>query len=209
MILGIDTSIGTAVALVDRDGRTLAERGSDDTRGHAEAIGGLLAAVLADAGTGPEGVTAVAVGMGPGPFTGLRVGIAAARAFAIARDVPLLPVASHAAVAAAHAERGESGRAVVITDARRREHYWTVVELDAAGPTVVAGPGLTALDELAAVAGVEADVRRIEPTRVDAAALARLALRRRAAGEDTGPAQALYLREPDVTPAKGPKRVTG
>src|SRR5690606_28020204 len=112
-----------------------------------------------------------------------------------------------AAVAAALVERGETGRAVIITDARRREHYWTVVDLG--DPTVIAGPGLTALDDIDAVAGIDAGVRRIEPSRVDAAALARLALRHQAEGLAAGPAQALYLREPDVTPAKGPKRVTG
>ena len=231
MILGIDTSIGTAVALVDEDGRTIAERSSADTRGHAEAIGGLLAAVLADAGHGPEAVTAVAAGMGPGPFTGLRVGIAAARAFAAGRGIPVLPVPSHAAVAAELAERGETGRIVIVTDARRREHYWTVVDLGAPGegivpgrgdagpdgpptagipsPAVLAGPGLTALDQLVEVAGIGDDVPRHEPTGVSAAALARCALRRRAAGDAAGPQQPLYLREPDVTPSKGPKRVTG
>jgi len=210
MILGIDTSIGTAVALVDPAGRALAARESADTRGHAEAIGGLIAGVLADAGVGPAAVEAVAAGMGPGPFTGLRVGIAAARAFATGRGVPVLPVASHEAVAAELAERGETGRVVIVSDARRREHYWTLLDLGtptpAALPVLVKGPGLAALDDLDAVIGEGA--RRVEPHRVDAAALARLALRRRAAGEPTGPAAPLYLREPDLTPSRGPKRVS-
>jgi len=207
VILAIDTSIGTAVALVDDDGHTVAERLSADTRGHAEAIGGLLAGVLSDAGLGPEAVSAVAVGVGPGPFTGLRVGIAAARAFATARGVPVLPVPSHEAVAAALAERGQTGRVVIVTDARRREHYWTVVEL---GDPIhaVAGPGLTALEQLAEVAGIGGEVPRHEPTEVSAAALARCALRQRAAGR-LGSGEPLYLREPDVTPSRGPKRVTG
>lgn len=76
-------------------------------------------------------------------------------------------------------------------------------------PIVVAGPGLTALDQLDEVAGIDATVPRIEPAGVSAAAIARCALRRRAAGDDAGPGQPLYLREPDVTPSKGPKRVTG
>lgn len=214
MILGIDTSIGTAVAIVDGEGRILAERASTDTRGHAEAIGGLLAGVLSDAGIGPEEIEAVAVGMGPGPFTGLRVGIAAARAFAIARGIPLLTVPSHAAVAAAEAARGASGRVIVLTDARRREHYWTVFDLDGVTadsgvPIVMGGPGITFHHELEVTAGIDGTVARIEATEVSAAALAGLAIRTRAAGMGDGPQQPLYLREPDVTPSKGPKRVTG
>lgn len=146
MILAIDTSIGTAVAIVDADGAVRAEAASADPRGHAEVIGDLLVRVLSQAGS-PE-ITAVAAGTGPGPFTGLRVGIAAARAFALGRGIPVVSVASHDAAArawldgadadagadagdadagaeAADAEAGArdgSGPVfAIVTDARRRE----------------------------------------------------------------------------------------
>src|SRR5690606_37843472 len=69
-------------------------------------------------------VTAVAVGMGPGPFTGLRVGIAAANAFAFGRGIDVLHVASHDAIALEQLS-ANPGRLVITTDARRRERYWS------------------------------------------------------------------------------------
>lgn len=210
MILGVDTSIGTSLAIVDSSCVVRAAAQSPDPRGHAEAIDALLLAVLTDARVGPEAIEAVAVGMGPGPFTGLRVGIAAARAFAVARGIPVLPVSSHAAIAAEAFESGAAGRLVVVTDARRREHYWSLFDVGTEGvPVLVRGPGFTPLAALETAAAIDSDVRRLEPATVSAAALAILAIRRRAAGLETGPAQPLYLREPDVTISKGPKRVSG
>ena len=83
VILGIDTSLGTAVAVVEPDGVVRADVHSADPRGHAEVIGDLLVRALDDASVTAHDVTHVAAGMGPGPFTGLRVGIAAARTFAL------------------------------------------------------------------------------------------------------------------------------
>ena len=133
MILGIDTSLGTAVAVVEHDGVVRAEAASADPLAHAEVIGLLLEGALADAAFGPVGaasaptpvtLTHVAAGVGPGPFTGLRVGIAAARAFALGRGLPVVPVPSHDAaalgLALADPEAAEE-RFAVVTDARRRE----------------------------------------------------------------------------------------
>jgi len=199
MILAVDTSIGTSVALVALDGRVLAERASDDPRGHAESIGPLLAAVLGMPGA-LERVSAVAVGMGPGPFTGLRVGIAAARAFAAGRGVPVWPVLSHDAVAA----DVETARAfAVVTDAKRREHYVTRYTATVGGiPQRTLGSELVRLDE------APLDLEVVRPPSVSAASLGVLALRLRAAGLPTGPEGPQYLREPDVTPAAAPKRVS-
>ena len=82
MLLAIDTSAGTSVAVVDRDLGILAERSSADPRGHAELVGSLLRECLDESGIAVTALSGVVAGMGPGPFTGLRVGIAAARTFA-------------------------------------------------------------------------------------------------------------------------------
>ena len=73
MILGIDTSLGSAVAVVELDGVIRSEVQSPDPRGHAEVIGTLIERALAEASVDPSRITHVAAGMGPGPFTGLRV----------------------------------------------------------------------------------------------------------------------------------------
>lgn len=212
MILAIDSAIGTAVAVVADDGRVLAECASSDTRGHAEAVGLLIVEALAAAGATATAVTAadvtaVAAGVGPGPFTGLRVGIAAARAFAVGRGVPLVAVRSHDAVAIGPAA---DGPIVVLSDARRRERSWSAYAgLDAAGlPALAAGPGLTAVDGLDAQLGALASAARIEATAVPAGALGRIAATRLAMGIPSDGLEPLYLRSPDVTLSAGPKRVS-
>ena len=85
--------------MVDAVGGILVEHSTLDTRSHAEVIGTLIARCLAGSGVRPRALSGIAVGMGPGPFTGLRVGIAAAQAFAFALDKPVARVASHDAVA--------------------------------------------------------------------------------------------------------------
>lgn len=200
MILAIDTSIGTSVALVTAHGTVLAARSDAGTRGHAEAIGTFISDALADVGARASSVAAVAVGMGPGPFTGLRVGIAAARAFAFGRGIEVWPVNSHDAAASTFEGSGEFA---VVTDAKRREHYLSVYRGVVDGvPERVSGPSLVRLDEVAVPEQV------VTPGFVDAASVARLAVALSARGLATGPAQPLYLREPDVTISAGPKRVT-
>jgi len=99
MLLAIDTSTGTSVAVVDRDAGILAETGTDDAMRHAEVVGDLIREALDAAGVRPGALSGVAGGMGPGPFTGLRVGIAAAHAFALGIAKPFVPVVSHDAIA--------------------------------------------------------------------------------------------------------------
>src|SRR4051794_19699082 len=101
---------------------------------HAEVVGRLMQECLNEAGVAASALSGVVGGMGPGPFTGLRVGIAAARTFAFAIDRPLVPVVSHDAVAYAHYAEGATGPLLVVTDARRRELYWSAYSgLDAVG----------------------------------------------------------------------------
>lgn len=206
VLLAIDTSAGTSVAVVDpTTGRTVAERSTDDSRRHAEVVGPFLAEVLAEAGIIGADVTGVVAGTGPGPFTGLRVGIAAARTFAAARGVPVLPLVSHDAIAA---DQAQDGPFVVLTDARRREVYWSAY--DRTG-TRVAGPGLARpadLDEAIRASRPDAvGWDRVTVTTVPAGRLGAIAADRLASGAPFADDTPLYLRDPDVTVPGAPKRV--
>lgn len=204
MLLAIDTSAGTSVAVVADDGRMLAERSSDDTRRHAELIGPFLAEVLSVAEVDGARLTHVVAGIGPGPFTGLRVGIAAARAVALARGIPLLAVPSHEAVALQLLEGGvAAGRFAVVTDARRREVAVTVFAARLPIPTVVEPAHLVARAAFAPAEGVTP----FEAQQIPAASLAHAALARLATGAAFPEPQPLYLRAPDVT-LSTPKRVS-
>ena len=203
MILAVDTSLGTAVALIDSDGTRRAEAATTDPLGHAEVIGVLLAEVLDEAG--PGDITHVVAGMGPGPFTGLRIGIAAARAFALGRGIPVVAVPSHLAAALSALET-ESGPFAIVTDARRREVAITVFDgADADGlPQVVADTVLVkAVDADAHLAGI----RRIDVAALSAVDLARVGARALAAGRTLAGDEPLYMRHPDVTLPGAPKKV--
>jgi tRNA threonylcarbamoyl adenosine modification protein YeaZ len=222
VILAIDTSAGSAVAVVDRDGGVLAECAVADTRRHAEVIGTLIDEALRVAGVEPSRLSAVVAGVGPGPFTGLRVGIVAARAFAFGAGVPCLAVGSHDAVAFERlsAEAGRDvaeagGRLdsplVVVTDARRREVAWSAwAGLDDDGlPVLLDGPALVRPADLDDATGASSGSPRTDPDRtvVSAAALGMLAERLFEHSRAFAAPEPLYLREPDVTPSAGPKPV--
>jgi len=205
VLLSLDTSAGTSVAVVDRDRGVLSEHSSDDTRRHAEVIDGLIRFCLDDAGIAVTDLSGVAVGMGPGPFTGLRVGIAAARAFAFGAARPVVPVVSHDAIAF-----GATEPTLIVTDARRREVYWSAYSgSDAEGlPVRVGTPGLARPEDLALAVPGFAGYRRVDAQFVSAASLGLLAEGLYLHGRPFAADDALYLRSPDVTPSAGPKRVT-
>lgn len=205
MLLAIDTSAGTSVAVVDRDRGILAQADEADTRRHAEVIGTLIERVLAEAGVAPHELSGVVAGMGPGPFTGLRVGIAAARAFAFGIGKPVVPLISHDALALDLREP-----LLVVTDARRREVAWSSYAVgDALGlPVRVAGPLLAEPAELESAVEGYGDYRRLDAATIPAGPLGMLGERLFAAGRAFGPSEPLYLRPPDVTPSSGPKRVS-
>jgi tRNA threonylcarbamoyl adenosine modification protein YeaZ len=207
VILAIDTSAGTSVAVVS-DGRVVAEHSVADTMRHAEVVGALILDCLRTARVSATDITTVVAGMGPGPFTGLRVGIAAAQAFAVGADVPLVPLVSHDAIAAQYFSTGAHTALTVITDARRREVYWSTFSgLDSGGlPERISGPNLAKQGEVpATVAGLAPE--QLTATEVSAGALALIAERRLRAGIPAEPFAALYLRSPDITLSNGPKRV--
>jgi len=210
VLLAIDTSAGTSVAVVDRDRGILSEQVSQDTRKHAEVVGSLIRASLDEAGVAVTALSGVAVGMGPGPFTGLRVGIAAARTFAFGAGKPVVPIVSHDAIAFGHFGAHPNEPLLVVTDARRREVYWTAYAgLDELGlPIVEHGPNLARPAELDEVVPAIGRYRRLDAELVSAASIGLLAeslfVNKRPFADDV----ALYLRQPDVTVSSGPKRVS-
>ncbi|WP_087004825.1 tRNA (adenosine(37)-N6)-threonylcarbamoyltransferase complex dimerization subunit type 1 TsaB [Gulosibacter sp. 10] len=201
MLLAIDTSAGSDVAVVSEAGRVLAQSRIADTRHHAESIGPAIAEVLQQAGIGPQHVTQVVCGIGPGSFTGLRVGVAAARAFAFARGLPLHPMPSHEAIAHEwrHEHPEHAGAINVTTDAKRRELALTHFP---------AGEALAGAFELVAPDAVPADVVHVPAAQVSAAHLALAWLDRELLGVPAEPDEVLYLRAPDAKPGAVPKRVT-
>jgi len=207
VILAIDTSAGTSVAVVD-GGHIVAEHSVADTMRHAEVVGALILQCLSSAGISASQVTAVVAGMGPGPFTGLRVGIAAADAFSVGASIPLLPMVSHDGIAAAHFSAGSRGPITVVTDARRRELYWSTYSgLNADGlPERIAGPNLAKAGEVPlTVLGLSPQI--LEASEVPAGSLALVAEKLLSAGHPFERYEALYLRSPDITLSNGPKRV--
>ncbi|MEU9804810.1 tRNA (adenosine(37)-N6)-threonylcarbamoyltransferase complex dimerization subunit type 1 TsaB [Mycobacterium sp. NPDC050853] len=124
VILAVDTATPAITAgLVRRspDGsvQTLSERITMGARGHAEALTPNIGAACADAGVPVSDLGAIVVGCGPGPFTGLRVGMATASAMGLALDIPVYSVCTLDAIG-----YGTVGSVLVVTDARRREVYW-------------------------------------------------------------------------------------
>ena len=134
VILAFDTSSALSSVAVLADGTVLAERSHLDPRRHAEVIGDLFAHVRPF--VDPSNLDAVVCGVGPGPYTGLRVGIAAALAAGAAWQRPVVGVCSLDAIALAHQASAERARGpvCVATDARRSEVYWA--RYDAAGSRV-------------------------------------------------------------------------
>lgn len=130
ILLAIDTSTPAVTAgVVRRSGgaiEVLAERVTIDARAHAEQLTPNVLDALADAGLAFADVEAVVVGCGPGPFTGLRVGMATAAAYGHALGVAVHGVCSLDAIGVLTAglENRETREVLVVTDARRRELYW-------------------------------------------------------------------------------------
>ncbi len=193
MFLSIDSSGGTSVAVVDPAGKTLSLCTSADPRAHAELMGVLLEQALKGAHLEPSDITAVVMGVGPGPYTGLRVGMAAAQAFALSRSLPLYPVISHDGPGW-HSDVD----CVVVTDARRGEVAYGVYHLDRPNKRIV-GPALATPELLAEELGVYAALSRIEPAVIEADDLARVALSYLELGLEFPSTSPVYLRQPDVT----------
>ncbi|MBT1035168.1 tRNA (adenosine(37)-N6)-threonylcarbamoyltransferase complex dimerization subunit type 1 TsaB [Canibacter sp. lx-45] len=191
-LLAIDTSLGTVVSL--SCGVKVWQSVSDNAMAHAEVVGEVIRHALAKAELTVSDIDAVVMGTGPGSFTGLRVGMAAAAAFAIGLAKPLLPVLSHEASAIEFFNSNPAASTVrIVQDARRKELFVTgytapqaLLPVNTVAPAVIARAEFTA-------AGSDHT-----PTRVSGSGLLQAALVRLAYGLEFGSKQPVYLRDPDV-----------
>ena len=222
LVLGFDTATpAVSVALHDGE-RVISAAFAVDARRHSELLTPMIAKVMADAGVARGDLGAVAVGMGPGPYTGLRVGVVTARVLGSVLGLPVHGVCSLDIMAASV---GPGREFLVATDARRKEVYWARYD---AGCRRVAGPAVSQASSIPeatdlAVAGAggqlypEAFAEVIGPAYPDAGTLCGLVARSltvpspAAASSGLPPllaAAPLYLRRPDAREPGPPKRVT-
>ncbi|HEY3528107.1 MAG TPA: tRNA (adenosine(37)-N6)-threonylcarbamoyltransferase complex dimerization subunit type 1 TsaB [Nocardioides sp.] len=213
MLLAFDTATPyVTVALHDGDD-TVAERRSEQRMKHGERLAPLIEAVMADAGIVRQDLTAIAVGVGPGPFTGLRVGLVTARTLAFVLEIPVYGVCSLDVVAleAARGPRPIGRDFAVATDARRKEVYLATyddqgVRLD--GPEVLRQSDAATDGPVAGEGAVlypDAFPDRRDPALPGAAWLARAVAEELAELHDPEP---MYLRRPDAIAPGAPKRVS-
>ncbi|MBQ1048879.1 tRNA (adenosine(37)-N6)-threonylcarbamoyltransferase complex dimerization subunit type 1 TsaB [Micromonospora sp. C51] len=222
LVLVVDSStpaVTAALVEVTASGvTTRAHRCTVDARAHGELLAPQVDAVLADVTARPADLHAIVAGVGPGPFTGLRVGLVTAATMSQVLDIPAYGVCSLDAIGHP-AAAGEP--VLAASDARRREIYWAVY--DGAGERLVGpevGAPAVAADrarELGATAAVGDGAHRYaevlglplraEPRYPDAGALAGLAAERIRAGASGDPLTPLYLRRPDAVAATARKPV--
>jgi tRNA threonylcarbamoyl adenosine modification protein YeaZ len=211
LLLGLDTAT-PAVTVALHDGtQALAESTMVDKHRHAELLSPAIAQVLADAGADRGDLTAIAVGVGPGPYTGLRVGVVTARVLGAALGLPVHGVCSLDVIAADVTADREF---LVATDARRRELYWA--RYDGAGRRLD-GPHVSLPADIPGESGYLPAVgegpllypdllaRAEGPVYPAATALCRMVARGQAKILFPEP---LYLRRPDAREPGAPKRVT-
>lgn len=206
LILAIDTSFGTSVALIE-NGQLRAEHNVADTMKHAELIGSAIEDVLAQAFVQPSQLTGVVAGRGPAPFTGLRVGIAAATMFATGVGIKLYGVVSLDAIALAALKSSPATPEkplLVTADARRKEVYWALYSgvTEHGVPIRVDGPGVMKPDELDDYL-VNRNVHPQQTSEpITAANLGLLVEAQLAEGTETKDVTALYLRAADAVEPK-------
>lgn len=224
LLLGLDTAT-PAVTVALHDGvQPLAQLVTVDAHRHAELLAPAIAKAIADAGAAQRDLTGIVAGVGPGPYTGLRVGLVTARVLGAALGIPVYGICTLDAIAADVAgdvgagRLGANGDFLVATDARRRELYWA--RYDSTGRRTV-GPEVSKPAEIPVtglpVAGEgpmlypEVLPDGLGPAYPAAATLCRIAVAALAAGDPDKallPPEPLYLRRPDAREPGTPKRVT-
>jgi tRNA threonylcarbamoyl adenosine modification protein YeaZ len=216
LLLGLDTAT-PAVTVALHDGvQPLAQLVTIDAHRHAELLAPAIAKVIADAGASQHDLTGIVAGVGPGPYTGLRVGLVTARVLGAALDIPVYGLCTLDAIAADVDAGG--GDFLVATDARRRELYWAcydgsgrrTVGPEVSQPALIPVSGLPAAGE-GPMLYPEVLPDGLGPAFPAAASLCRIAVAALAAGDPDKkllPPEPLYLRRPDAREPGAPKRVT-
>ncbi|WP_242219725.1 tRNA (adenosine(37)-N6)-threonylcarbamoyltransferase complex dimerization subunit type 1 TsaB [Shinella zoogloeoides] len=208
IVLAIDTAgTGCYAALYDsnRDA-VLGVAGADIGRGHAERLMEFVDAALDAAGLDIKAVGRIAVTVGPGSFTGIRVGVAAARGLALALGVPTVGVSSLAALAADH----RTGAPLMVAmDAKRDEVYWQRFAVDGSEATPAAIAAITEARAIAAVhdgalVGSAAHLLRDGVSQgIDSVSIATVARLGAQLSPENHLPKPLYLRGPDAKPQAG------
>ena len=210
IVLALDTALAACSVAVVRDGEVLAARSEAMLRGHQERLAPLVAETMAEAGIGFAALDRIGVAIGPGSFTGVRVGLAFAKGLSVALAIPCVGIGTLEALAASAPSEGGDFVAAVI-DARRDQIYLQafsegrplmapdalepgvaaarLAELWSGGPAVLVGPGAALLESV--IAGARINQR----DGADPVALARLAA---AAPEPAHRPRPLYLRGADA-----------
>jgi tRNA threonylcarbamoyl adenosine modification protein YeaZ len=201
VLLALDTATPAVTVAVADGERILAERTTVDARRHGELLAPAIEAVLRDAGLDRRDLMRIGVGVGPGPFTGLRVGLVTARTLGAVLGIEVVGVCSLDVLALG---AGLAGEFRVVTDARRREVHWAAYDgRDPARPVRTAGPFVAtpadaAYDGPAVGAGAHLYLDHFpghrQPLLPSAPDLARWLAR----GLPTAAPEPLYLRRPDA-----------
>jgi tRNA threonylcarbamoyladenosine biosynthesis protein TsaB len=208
LVLAFDTSTAAVTVALHDGSQVVAEATTVDAMRHGELLAPAVAGALADAGRDRRELTEVVVGVGPGPFTGLRVGLVTARVLGAVLSIPVRGACSLDVTAVAVRAGAPF---LVAQDARRREVYWAAYDQDGRrtdGPHVdrpadVASPMPTA--GRGAALYPDAFPHRVAPELPSAADLARAHV---AGTLELLPPEPLYLRRPDATEPGARKRVS-
>lgn len=228
MLLALDTATGAIGAAVVADAQIRSEVTHQDSRRHGELLAPAIQEALSKAGVGVGDLSAVIVGVGPGPFTGLRVGIVSGLVLGQVRGIPVHGVCSLDALAAQAVQDQAGGdHFLVASDARRKEVYWAEYVVDQGRARRTSGPGVARAADLPEATRVLPAVGRgpllydvltrasdQAPVDVSPGMLGLLAEAAIAAGEAPGdladgillPPEPLYLRRPDAA-VPGPAKV--